>query len=446
MRAPLALTAIALLLAAGCLAPGADQTDAASADPAAQGAWALPFADPMHAPDGHDHRDLAAHVNAYGFELTDHHPLAGSPTHAAGAHALDLKGGYLFAAVYGGEADTEGGFFVFDASDPEHPKQVGRYRFAGPLGGDRSMEATEDAAYVVLGTESVDCAGHVNPFAPGLYLVDVRDKTNPLPISYFPARGIHSVTIHRIGGEDYVFTVSAGQNVYHIDKTLPQARLVPIGELPIGHDSVIIDDEDLGIPILYASNGGAGFEMWDVSDPANPEKLAAWNIPDRGDKYYIHTGAAQTIDGRRIVVVTSEDWEDYPSALWVLDATDLEFIETLGTWENPGAHGADGLRFSMHNPRFLDDTLVLAHYHGGVWALDLSTRAAQERPIVVGQYMPTESTGWQGGATKTTIVSDRLCGAFNLGDTPLAFDVENGDGVVYVADMATGLYTLKPTW
>lgn len=437
MRSAFAL--VTVLLAAGCVLPAAE-------DALPAGAWALPFPDPMMAGDGHDHRDLASHANAYNFELLDHHPLAGGPSHAAGAHALDLKGGYLFAAVYGGDAGAEGGFFIFDASDPTKLAPVGRYQFPGQLGGDRSLEATEDAEFVVLGTEVLTCAGHVNPFAPGLYLIDVRDKANPVPVDYRAATGVHAVTIHRIGGDDYVFAVMGDQNVFRIDRSLPKPTLVPVAELPIGHDSVVLDDPVLGIPILYASNGGAGFEMWDVSDPAAPQQLAAWNIPDRDDKYYIHTGAVQFIDGKRVVVVTSEDWEDYPSAMWVLDATELDLIEVVGTWENPGTHAADGLRFSMHNPRFHGTTLVLAHYHGGLWALDLGTRAAQENPVVVGQYMTTQDIGWKGGRPTTAFVSDSLCGLFHLGDTPLVFDVESGDGVVYVADIATGLYVLRPTW
>jgi hypothetical protein len=396
----------------------------------------------------HDHSDVTLHTSAWHFELTDHHALAGSPTHSSGAHVLDKRGGWLFAAVYGGEADAEGGFFVFNVSDAAHPKEVGRYRFAGALGGDRSLEATDDANFVVLGTEPVDCAGHVNPFAPGLYLIDVRDKTNPTPVDHVPLTSVHTVTVHRIAGEDYVFAVTAGKNVFHINRAGPRATLERIGELPIGHDAVVADDAALGKPLLYASNGGGGFDVWDVSKPAAPQKVAAWNIPDRPkDKYYIHSGAVATIEGRRIAVVTTEDWKDYPSELYVLDATNLSYIETLSTWHAPGDHAADGLRYSMHNQRFLGSTLLLSYYHGGVWALDLSTQAHRERPVVVGQYTPDKSNGWKPQPTETHAVADTICpGVFHLADAPLVFDVEPGEGVVYAADMPTGLYTLKPTW
>ena len=439
-RPPMRVLALPLalaLLAAGCVALPADPASRNAAE-------ALPFPDPMG--QDHDHKDVTLHAHAWQFEQTSHHPLAGSSTRSSGAHALDVKAGWLFAAVYGGEADAQGGFFVFNLSDPAQPDQVGRFTFPGPLGGDRSLEATEDADFVLLGTEAIDCAGHVNPVAPGLYLVDVRDKADPSIAHYVPATMVHSVTVHRIDGVDYVFSVKSGQNVFRVVRE-PVPRLEAVAELPIAHDSVVMDDPLLGKPLLYASNGGAGFEIWDVSEPAAPKKLAAWNIPDRGDRYYIHTGAVAMLDGRRVVVVTSEDWEDYPSALWVLDATDLSLVETLSNWSAPGEHAADGLRYSMHNPRFMPDgTLVLSYYHGGVWALDLSTPERRAAPAVVGHFSPGESNGWVPEKPKTSAYADAACGVFHLADAPVAFDVEVGNGVVYVADLPTGLYTVKPLW
>lgn len=422
------------LLATGCVAPpAADDPGAARS--------ALPFADPMG--HDHDHSDAAAHAQAFQFEQAWHHPLAGSAIHSAGAHALDAKGSYLFAAMYGGEADSEGGFFIFDIADPLAPVEVGRYRFAGPLAGDRSLEATEDAEWVVLGTEALDCAGHVNPFAPGLHLIDVRDKGTPKPAAYLPMTMVHSVTIHRIGGEDYVFTLaSVQQNVFQIVKG-PVPELRPVGSIAIGHDSAVVDDPLLGKPLLYAANADH-LAISDVSDPTGPQQVAEWSVPNaEDDKYYLHTAVASITNGRRIVVVTSEDWEDHPSALWVLDATDFAFIDTLATWSAPGEHAADGLRYSMHNPRVLGDDVALSYYHGGVWSLDLSTPST---PRVQGMFMPAVDTGYTPEKPRTSAYADRQCGEFAFADAPFAMDVEMVPGAVYAADLHTGLYALKPTW
>ncbi|HEX2022165.1 MAG TPA: hypothetical protein VHH36_05590, partial [Candidatus Thermoplasmatota archaeon] len=121
-------------------------------------------------------------------------------------------------------------------------------------------------------------------------------------------------------------------------------------------------------------------------------------------------------------------------------------IETLSQWSAPGEHAAEGLRYSMHNPRFMGSTLILAYYHGGVWALDLSTEASRASPVVVGQFTPSETNGWMPRAPASEPIADARCGKFNRADAPLAFDVEIGDGVVYVADVPTGLYAIEPTW
>ena len=443
MRAA-AIALLVLLLAAGCVTPPTTET-ASTPDGAGAAAWALPIPDPMG--EDHDHSDPALHGVAWNFEQVAHHAVAGNAGHSAGAHALDAKNGFLFVAAYGGDADAEGGVFVFDVKDPAKPALVGRLRMAGSLGGDRSLEATEDAEFAVLGTEPLTSLGHLSPTPPGIWLIDARDKANPRVAGYANTGtfGAHSITIHRIGGKDYVFAGAAnGQNVFEIVRS-PLPMLVAVGQRPIGHDAVVEDDPLLGVPLLYAANGGAGFEVWDVSDPKSPQQVAAWNIPDRGDRYYVHHSAVQFIEGRRIVVVESEDWEDYPSPLWILDATDFGDVQVLGNWSNPGGHAADALRYSLHNPVFLGDKLVVAHYHGGVWALDLSTAEKRADPPVLGVFLPSEPGG-KPAAPAGYPVMQRMGRSFAVTDAPMTMDVKVVGDLVYAADLHTGLYALKPTW
>lgn len=432
--------AVLVLLLAGCVTPPADVTpQAAPADPLA----ALPFPDPMG--QDHDHSDPALHAFSWGFTQTSHAPVAGSATHSAGVHALDVKQSTLFAAAYGGDADAEGGLYVYDLADPATPKLTGRVRFVGAMGGDRSMEATDDAQFVVMGTETLTSLGQLNVAAPaGMYLIDVKDKASPRIVDFlpYPPFGVHSITIHKIGDKDIVFAgASAGRNVVEIQRA-PVPKLVQIGTRAIGHDAVIMDDPIEGKPFLYSAQGGAGFEVYDVSNPAAPQKVAAWNIPDRGDRYYVHQSAVQFIDGKRILVVESEDWEDYASPLWVIDATDLGDMQLLGNWTNPGNHAAEGLRYSMHNPIFVGSTLIVSHYHGGVWALDLSTPEKQARPEVTGVFLPGEPGGKPTKPIGYTLLS-ATGRSFNVLDTPYTMDVETHEGYVYVADLHTGLYTIK---
>lgn len=425
-----AAVVLAVALLAGCLAPAAELEPLPPA-----GAAPLPFENVMG--QDHDHTDISLHAHAYRFEETAHHPLDGDALHSAGAHAIDLKAGHLFVATYGEYVDARGGVFIFDAADPFAPELVGRYRFAGNLGGDRSMEATPDGSFVVLGTELATCGGHVNPFGPGLYLVDARDKGRPVLADYEANLGVHSVVVHRIGGADYVFAgASGGQNVYRIETGTP-AKLTPVASLPIGHDASVQDDPLSGRTLLYGATGGV--EIWDVTDPTAPQELALIQLDsEEWDARWIHSVEAQIIDGRRILFASSEDSDDISSLAWVFDATDLEDVRLLSTWSAGDVPAGPALRWSMHNPRFLGDVVVLAHYHGGVWGIDLADPA---RPAVVGQYMPARDTGFI-----PTPRPNPLCGDAQFHDLPYVFDVEVGEGVVYAADLHTGLYALKPTW
>lgn len=438
MRA-VALVALALL-AAGCVQPPA--ADVQNTSPG----FALPIADPMG--QDHDQSDPTLHGVSWNFEQVAHDKVAGSDSHSAGSHALDLRGDWLFVAAYGGDADREGGVFIYDVKDPAAPKLTGRVQLAGSLGGDRSLEATEDADFAVFATEAATSFGHVNPTPPGLYLIDTRDKAAPKVAHFLPTgTGAHAVTIHRVAGKDYVFAGATGENSIVEIRRDPAPTLVPVGDIGIGHDAVAMDDPLLGKPLLYTANGFSGFEVLDISDPAKPQKVAAWNIPDRGDRYYVHHSAVQIIEDRRILVVTSEDWSDYPSMMWVLDATDLGDIQLLSNWTNPGGHPAEDIRYSIHNPRFLGSTLILSHYHGGVWALDLSTAEKRAAPPTLGVFLPHEDGGKPGAPIGYEIMKGRGRG-FTVTDAPMTMDVEvhPESGIVYAADLHTGLYTLKPTW
>lgn len=368
---------------------------------------------------------------------------------------MDVRGGRLFVAAYANAVDATGGAYIFDvATDPARPTLLGHYVAPGSLGGDRSMEATEDGQWLLVGTETTTCAGHVNLVPPGLSLVDIRDPSRPVVHDFFPG-SVHSVTTHVIDGAHIVWAVSSTQNlgnVFRIDTTLPKARLLPLGSHPISHDATAFDDPLLGHPILLTADGMRPMTIWDVSDPGNPVALGSWEPEDRGSppnvKYYIHHAQVAILDGRRIVVVQSEDWRDYPSPFWVLDFTDLGSPRLLGSWANPAGLGAEGLRWSQHNPRLTPDgRLALSHYHAGVWTFDLSTPGSWAEPKPNGVFLPAEDVGWRPGPTHTNKpVRDRVCGGygeFYLEDSPETFDVEWHGRYLYAADAATGLYVLE---
>jgi hypothetical protein len=404
--------------------------------------------DPMLVHSMADHGDPTKHKLAFNMTLLSHHALGGSVARSSGAHAVDVRGDWLFVATYGSVVDIQGGLWIFSLKeDPTKPRLVGQFPLPGNLGGDRSMEATDDGNFVVLGTEAIDCAGHVNPFAPGLYLIDTRDKALPKLADYKFKTGVHSVTVHKIGGKDHVFILGGSPNILSIDAAA--GRFIEVGSFPIKHDSSVFDDPILGKPLLLVSNGDGPLTIYDVSEPSAPKKVGQWTSENRGsESRYYHQAVAMVQEGRRIVIMDSEDWGTNPSPVYFLDATNLDDIQLISTWTNPGGHPAnahaDGrsLAFSTHNPRVENGTVALAHYHGGVWLLNVSTEAKLRVPQIEGYYLPHEDIGIRPQSSHGAYPFPNACG-FALTEIPNVFDVEYHRGIMYAADLHTGLYVLK---
>jgi hypothetical protein len=317
----------------------------------------------------------------------------------------------------------------------------------------------------------------VNPLGSGiqLMLVDTSDKSRPVPSdSVFltgqslgdPDRlvqpssptslllgGYHSVEVADINGTDYVFAFG---DVYRIDRTEQGGRLVYVSHFSVGHDMYIRETPD-GRFWALAANGFGDFAIHDVTDPTDPVELGRWDIPDRdgldGGRY-LHTADVAFLDGRALVVVTSEDWEDHASPFWVLDATDPSNITMLGSWHNPWNHTALGIHFSLHNPRFHDDgILTMAQYHGGMVQFDFRHASTWSDPYLAAYAVTAKGSTASPRDPVEHAVEAEVCQLTTIepgvgNDTPLYMDVEyapDGSGIVYAADLTGGLYTFKPT-
>jgi hypothetical protein len=403
----------------------------------------------------HDHAVAANHQLAFHVKQLAHDPLGGNMLKSSGAHVVDVQNGWLFVGAYGLAADVDGGLYVFSLADPKEPKLTGRFPLPGNVGGDRSVEATDDANWVVLGTESIDCANHANPFLPGLFLIDVRDKANPKLADYKPdSSGVHSVIIHRIGGQDYAYTLggadtSNGQNIWQIDTMA--GKLNPVGSVPIAHDGAAYDDPLLGKPLLYVADV-TDLKVYDLSDPAHPKKIGSWQPPDNKN-HYVHAVTMDLIEGHRILALESEDWGQMTSPLWILDATNLDAMELLSTYENPAQAPANAgqnepsLAFSTHNPRLEDGIVYMAHYHAGIWMLDVRTLDKARAPEIMGYFLPHDDNGGYKPASSQSALplpANPICfGGFRIHELPNTMDVEVQDGIAYGADLHTGLYTVQ---
>jgi hypothetical protein len=444
---------------AGCFGPRDDTTDPMPTTPTTPGALPADFVDPLIL--DHDHSDASLHEYVWRMKELDHHPLGGNNLKSSGAHAVDIQNGWLFVAAYGATVDVTGGVYIFDLKDPEHPELKFHYAWPGSLGGDRSMEVTDDANWIVLGTEATDCAGNVSPAGPGLYLIDFRDKEGgPVLAHYLPGE-VHSVTIHRIAGIDYVYALGGsalgGGNIYRIDTTGIRPMLVASGSVPIGHDAAAYDDPITGQPTLYVANV-KDLSVYDLSTPTAPQLLGKWALDkDESANHYVHAVAMELVEGKRIIVLESEDWRGNPSPLWVIDAEDFGAMYRIGNWTNPGQKAANAgvpsapaisnfggqLIFSTHNPRLENGLVYLSHYHGGIWVLNVSTYAQAENPEIMGYFLPhNDNGGYRPRSGEAAYPKPNVVCGFELTQMPLVFDAEVQNGIAYVADIHTGLYVV----
>ena len=469
---------LAALLAAagiaGCLSKGGGDSGTTASKHPVYPRPDVPF-DTMPEGAGHDHSDPSQHKFLWNYAFSDRDGLLQNPADIAGLHAIDLQNGYLFGAVYGSHAaSVDGGVQIWDVhSDPAHPKELGKWTIAGSVGGDRSIGATPDGDFVVIGLEPVDCLGHVNPAGAVLraYLIDTRNKMTPLVADAVtptggtvgnPAtdnRGIstHSVYVHRIQNVDYAFVFG---DIYRIDRSEQGGRLAFVGSISTGHD-IYVRDTPWNTTWALSANGGGGLVVFDVTDPAHAFQVGTWDLPGRkelaeqqGD-YYFHTADVDFVGGHAVVVLSSEDFAPHVSPFWVLDGDPMRAVtpdqepaqlQMVGEWHNPYNHTAANIRFSLHNPRFTDDgILTISSYHAGFFQLDLRSPGFWEHPAEIAAAAYADGTPSAVIDPVEQTVESRLCGLGITIDTPESMDVAVQNGTVYLADVFMGLYTFTPT-
>jgi hypothetical protein len=409
----------------------------------------------------HDHRNLSHHQGvACNMRMVSHAAMTEQEGEFPGAHAVDVHEDLLVVSVeYGNEGR---GFNLYDVSDPTRPTLLSEYRNPEASGGDRNIAFSADGQWLYMANEA---GGQSTVTSAGVRLFDVSDPAQPVEVSFTPIApsGVHTITAFAIGGTQYAAALNFGVHLLELRAdALGTMRLVPVGRFATatpaqiaahpepspttlqrsvyGHDTYVEQDPETGQTLLYFAYAYDGARVLDISVPSAPQEVARWAPSDEGAPHYIHDVKPYfTQDGRRIMVVEAETFEDRhiqtPSPVWFVDITDFEAPTELFKWTNPGGHGSDQLGLSSHFFRIMDQRVYLSHYHGGVWVLDGRDPA---NVTELAYYMPAQDTGYT--------PSEDCCIGWNLGSIPMVFDVAVDErGYVYAADLATGLYVLEYT-
>jgi hypothetical protein len=503
MRKLTLLGLAACLVAMGLMAPVAlAKKKKGPALPSPLGPCTKAAAASMPEGEGHDHLDVTQHQFSCGFEqvffdgLADE--LADEPTVVLGE--MDVAEDLLAVGV----ALPESGVLFFDVSDPANPEFLSWYRgskcealvFDFDCGA--YVDLSEDGQVAFLSVQSLTVVPQSPPDPgvrpvpePGVEVIDVSNPSQPLLTQVYPVpseSGVHTSRSHVIPGVgEFLFSVANGFGVLvsEVDRTGGVPKLLPVQLIQFDevHDVFLMEDPLDERTYLYVPAGfESGFYVYDVTDPAQEELLAEWDItPQCPDDWYSHTVYTVVRGGRRYVTMPAELFDfgsqsgppdecgqvlgngDKPGPLWIVDATDLsklgpavaqgdDDIEALKesseaalvtTWTNPAGRAAGILTFSPHNQQVVGNNIYLSHYHGGVYLLDASAafRGIDERPRELAVVVP------HGDETRPIFEHLRQPVAPFFSTFPPArseiWDMVYYKGHVLAADMYGGVYSFR---
>lgn len=358
-------------------------------------------------------------------------------------------------APAGGALAPPMGLLVVDVKDPTKPVALSVTEFPG--GGVESVAITDDARFAFLGTEF---SGSV-----GIWTVDLQNPRSPRVVGFTPqaTEGPHNIRFGTIGNRQFVFASVAhvatglsaaglGQDplplidlrvdIFEFTPAQPnmpmrlvssyraQDTLGTRGGIDIVHDAVLQVHPITGAPILYVAHWDRGVRLVDLSRPEAPREIGRYVDPAPTDFLIIHTVKPHPtlIEGRHYTVATSQCSYAPQSVCYVriLDATDPAQPIQVGTWTLPDEVHGGGYTTEIFD--LADGKVYVPWSHAGVWVLDINSTAKAAAPVALGYYFVSSST--------TTGTGARV---------PNSNAIVLKDGLAVLADIATGLHTLRFT-
>lgn len=283
---------------------------------------------------------------------------------------------------------TDGGFRIWDVSDPRRPRQIVHQRTHG-FGVHRF---DVDARYAYMSTEAEGFIGNI------LIVYDLADPAHPTEVSRWWMPGQHLA-----GGE--VPTWRGYRN-----------RL---------HHAMRFGDE------LWAAVMHAGIRVIDASDITNLRTVGSFDYhPPFPCPTHTVVPVPVTHGGRRVAVAVDEEHDHVPGelhgGLWFLDVEDRSDIRPISMFhlsELASPWPAKGERFGAHQFQeyVKGHHLFCAWFSGGLRMIDIADPA---RPTETGWFIPEPAPGQTSPQSNDVFQDDR--------------------GLVYVVDRNDGLDILEP--
>lgn len=225
---------------------------------------------------------------------------------------------YVAYGRVGTDAWPNGGLQVFDISDPEEVRQVGRYDTAGSAD---CVSISGQTAYLTLRPGTPALSGQDE----GLQVLDISVPADIQRLALLATNG-DAQGVYLEGSLAYVAT-SDGLEV--VDITAPS------GIRRLGRTSTAgrAFEVEIRQNVAYVADSDAGLQVLDVSDPSRIRWLGEYRTPT--------TAIDLQVAGTRAYVVETDDW--FLGTLRVLNVRDPANIALLGDYElAPSSAGSPG--------------------------------------------------------------------------------------------------------
>jgi hypothetical protein len=316
------------------------------------------------------------------------------------------------------------------------------------------------------------------PFASGVVLVDITNPRNPViqDFRFFPITGGHSVRAAVFDGKTLIMASVPNRNYpgsYYVFMDILDTAAGPKLEIlstfrylhpdmPIRqewsssgtHDMYMAKHPVTGERLAYLAYGPNSLVIANIDDVRNPRVIAHWRDwgvlgeqqTPKAD-IYVHEALPMpdVWDGHHYTFIGEEcpgRPPKTPSCLvLVLDTTKPSAPSFVGAWTLPvDVQWSEELEFSTHYVQVVNRTLFVAAYHGGMWAIDVSTPQARFHMPSIGVFMPDRDSPKPGKLKGVTIP---LLATLEY-RAPWIEDMEVlSDGTLVVYDSLSGLYCVR---
>ncbi|HLF73344.1 MAG TPA: hypothetical protein VI524_03275 [Anaerolineales bacterium] len=367
--------------------------------------------------------------NATGPHSKNMHHLANISTTGFTNSDLAFQGRYVFAGNYNG-------FRVIDISDPENPVIVANVICPGPQNDISVWGNLLVLSVDQVRTDSTCNSAVANPQTletgwEGIRIFDISNPANPQYVtSVYTACGSHTHTLVPDTGNNrllaYIssYPLRSGPDCGPYDDPSdthdPLHRKISIVEIPLGNPAaaqvlstpaIDVPTFDIGLPgfnpmqgchdiqvdlslgLAAAACSSVG-ELWDISDPANPQTLSPlWEVDEPEVDFY-HS-ALFSDDGDTVIFGDEIIFGDCSSPdgdgqLWFYDTASGSFLSSFQIPRDQGTAYCSAHLFN-NVPGVRGDVLVASWYAGGTTVVDYTDRSA---PTEVGFYDPANGSVW----------------------------------------------------